>query len=232
MRFRFQRHGVTALCAAVALGLVVSGPAQADSRDRQWPARTALGCPAPNWPSTLASGSPGDGRRVLVIGDSLTRESRQDLVRGMRAQGWTPTIRCWGGKRLDWGLTQVKRAKNLGQLPEIVVLGLGTNDMRWIDRSRTKSRLEQFIKAVGPKRQLIIVGTYAKGADRFTRAKERWFNNLAEQLAAQATNVHALGWGNFARANRVKFRDGLHYTRSGERAYANFIVEALGSRFT
>lgn len=218
------------MLAAVALGVIMSSSAQADSRDRQWPVRTALGCPAPTWPSTLSTGSPGEGRRVLVIGDSLTRESRQDLARGMRAQGWTPTIRCWGGKRLDWGLAQLKRAKILGQLPEIVVLGLGTNDMRWIDRARTKSRLEQFVKAVGPERQLIIVGTYAKGADRFTRAKERWFNGLADRVAAQRPNVHSLGWGSFARANRVKFRDGLHYTRAGERAYARFIIEALGSR--
>jgi lysophospholipase L1-like esterase len=176
------------------------------------------------------AGSPGEGRRVLVIGDSLTRESRQDLIREMRAQGWTPTIRCWGGKRLDWGLAQLKRAKSLGQLPEIVVLGLGTNDMRWIDRSVTKSRLERFVKAVGPQRQLIVVGTYARGADRLSRPKERWFNNLAADLAANRSNVHALDWGSFARANRVKFRDGLHYTRAGEKAYAAFIVDALGSR--
>lgn len=229
MRFRLQLQGVTALFVAVALVLPMSSPVQADSRDRQWPARTALGCPAPTWPSNASPGSPGEGRRVLVIGDSLTRESRQDLVRGMRAHGWTPTIRCWGGKRLDWGLAQLKRAKALGQLPEIVVLGLGTNDMRWIDRSRTRSRLEQFVKAVGPKRQLIIVGTYANGADRFTRAKERWFNDLAERVAVQHPHVHALGWGSFARANGVKFRDGLHYTRAGERTYANFIVEGLDS---
>ena len=80
-------------------------------------------------------------RRVLVIGDSLVREAKGVIVCGLRSSGWTPTIRCFGGKRLDWALGQIDRACAQGQLPEVVVIVMGTNDMRWIDPSTTRARM-------------------------------------------------------------------------------------------
>ena len=71
-----------------------------DRVDRQWPKNPPWdACPRPVWPGELSSGMPGGGRRVLVIGDSLTRESLALTAKGMRRNGWTPTFRCWGSRR-------------------------------------------------------------------------------------------------------------------------------------
>ena len=51
-----------------------------------------------DWPDSLnTTPGPGQGRRVLVIGDSLTRNGRKPLKRALREDGWTPTVRCFEG---------------------------------------------------------------------------------------------------------------------------------------
>ena len=107
-----------------------------DRYDRQWPRNPPWdACPRPVWPGERSTGMPGGGRRVLVIGDSLTRDSRILTAKGMRRDGWTPTFRCWGSRRLDWGIDQVVRSRQLRQLP--VVLDAGTVEaVEEIERDR------------------------------------------------------------------------------------------------
>lgn len=163
----------------------------------------------------------------MVIGDSLTRNGRAPLKKKLRADGWTPTVRCFGGKRLDWAIAQAKRAKKLGQLPDTVVIAIGTNDMRWIDRATTSARMKQLMKVLGPKRTVLWVDTYASGGDRFTRAKEKWFNRQVKQLAEQRENLHHVVWGRYARNNNVPFGDALHYTPSGTRTWAQRVADEV-----
>ena len=221
---------------AAALCMVVTGlfavPASASDGPRKDPAWTTMGdpraCSAPIWPRTPnATPGPGNGRRVLVIGDSLTRNGREPLTRKLRADGWTPTVRCFGGKRLDWAIAQARRAKDIDQLPGVVVIAVGTNDMRWIDRGRTKARMNQLIDILGPRRTVLWVDTYASGGDRFTRQKERWFNRQVRALAAENPNVHRIDWGDYARANGVRFADALHYTSAGTRQWATRVSDEV-----
>jgi len=164
---------------------------------------------------------------VLIIGDSLTRNGRQPLKKALRLDGWTPTVRCFGGKRLDWAISQAKRAKQLDQLPDTVVIAIGTNDMRWIDRGTTASRMKELMKVLGKKRTVLWVDTYASGGDRFTRAKEKWFNRQVKELAADRKNLHHVVWGNWARRNDVPFADALHYTSSGTRTWAQRVASQV-----
>lgn len=208
---------------------------QADQGPRKDPQWTTEGdpraCSGPIWPKTPnARPGPGEGRRVLIIGDSLTRNARTPLKRQLRKDGWTPTVRCFGGKRLDWAIAQAKRAKELDQLPDTVVIAIGTNDMRWIDRGTTKARMQQLLKVLGNKRTVLWVDTYASGGDRFTRSKEKWFNRQVKQLARQSENVHRVNWGNYARREGVRFADALHYTSAGERTWAKRIAQVLNAR--
>lgn len=215
---------------ALSLSLVVllmAPAATAAERDPGWSDEgDQRACSAPIWPSQIAQGQPGQGRRVLVIGDSLARESKGDIVRGLRRSGWTPTIRCFGGKRLDWALGQVNRARALGQLPEFVVIVMGTNDMRWVDRSTTRARMERVARELRG-RTVVWVDTYASGGDRFTKSKQRWINRQIQRLGREYPHVHHVAWGALAEDLGIRFGSALHYDRRGERAFARALVAGV-----
>ena len=225
-------RGLAALVCVLAVissGMTPVAASEGPRKDPQWSTEgDARACSAPIWPrKTNATPGPGDGRRVVVIGDSLTRNAREPLTRQLRKEGWTPTIRCFGGKRLDWAIAQAKRAKQIDQLPDTVVIAIGTNDMRWIDRATTKARMRELMTVLGKQRTVFWVDTYASGGDRFTREKERWFNRQVKQLAADHENLYRINWGNYARANGVRFADALHYTSAGERTWAKRVADQV-----
>lgn len=202
-------------------------------KDPKWPKRIGWkGCPAPRWPSALNAGAPGQGRRILIIGDSLTRDSRKETMQLLKASGWTPTVRCWGGRRLDWASAQVARAKKLDQLPGIVVIAIGTNDMRWIARSVTEQRVRRLLDQLGPKRQILWVNTLASpgGGDRFNRAKQRWFNRMLERVAKKHLNLQVLDWAAFGLAQDVRFANALHLNDRGNRIRAEFVSAEINAR--
>lgn len=223
--------GTLVAILAVAAPAAVHG-SDGPRKDPQWTTEgDPRACSGPIWPrQTNATPGPGEGRRVLVIGDSLTRNARTPLTRKLRQSGWTPTVRCFGGKRLDWAISQAKRAKEIDQLPGTVVIAIGTNDMRWIDRGTTRSRMQQLLDVLGEKRTVLWVDTYASGGDRFTRSKEKWFNRQVKALARENDNVYRVVWGPYARKQGVRFADALHYDTAGERAWADRVVQVLNSR--
>ncbi|MFM8515136.1 MAG: SGNH/GDSL hydrolase family protein [Actinomycetota bacterium] len=214
------------LCLSLVL-LLLAPAATAAERDPGWTTGgDPRACSAPVWPSRIAEGEPGQGRRVLVIGDSLARESKDDIVRGLRRSGWTPTIRCFGGKRLDWALAQIDRARALGQLPDVVVLVMGTNDMRWIDRSTTRARMERVARELRG-RTVVWMDTYGSGGDRFTKSMERWINRQIRRLVQAHPHVQRVPWGAMAEDLGVRFGSALHYDRKGERAFARALVDGV-----
>lgn len=227
----FRRLAIALLTLVVAVGAVGgsgAGTASAREKDPAWPSRIGWqGCPAPVWTAELAQGVPGEGRRVLVVGDSHIRNALPAVTSQLRQSGWTPTIRCWGGKRLDWGREQIARAKKLGNLPQIVVIALGTNDMRWIDRNVTRARMSALVKQIGPDRAIFWVDTYAGNADRFTRSKQRWFNAEVRRLADRNPQMHVIPWGSRASRAGVRFVDGLHFRPRDYRYMADLIVDEL-----
>ena len=107
-----------------------------------WPVEPSDGraCQAPArhepTPLMLAT-APGDGRDVLLLGDSLFRETPRHstepsstIVRHVLAKrGWNPIVVCWGGKGVEWGVDQVTLLRQRGVIPARVVIGLGTNDL-------------------------------------------------------------------------------------------------------
>jgi lysophospholipase L1-like esterase len=131
---------------------------------------------------------------------------------------------------LDWAIAQAKRAQEIDQLPDTVVIAVGTNDMRWIDRGTTKARMRQLLDVLGEKRTVLWVDTYASGGDRFTRSKEKWFNRQVKRLARANDNVFRVVWGPYARKQGVRFADALHYDTAGEREWADRVVQVLNAR--
>lgn len=175
----------------------------------------------------LNAGLPANGARVLVIGDSLTREARPWTIRALRADGWTPTVRCWGGKRLDWGISQVRRARALKQLPDTVVIALGTNDMSHGDQNTTRRQVGEILDLIGRKRTVVWINTHFSGGLAPSRAREVWFNKLLTDQARQRDNLVVLDWAEYARARKVHSRDGVHYRADGSKTRAEALRATL-----
>lgn len=163
---------------------------------------------------------------MLVIGDSLTRDSRQVSRRLMRASGWTPTFRCWGSRRLDWGLDQVARARSLRQLPGFVVVALGTNDISWETQETTARRLRTLLDRLGPTRQIIWVDLHLTRS-AWLNVRADWFNALLRQWERKRDNLTVIGWHRVARAHGIRGWDGIHYGPAGYRLRARTVVDRL-----
>ena len=211
---------------------LVSEPAvkAAGKTDPQWPAdTTGKGCSSPVWPGGAAENDP---RRVLVVGDSLTRESRPMLERTLSAKGWLPTVRCWGGKGTVWGVEQLKRARQLGQLPPTVVVALGTNDVWWLGTSLATG-VDEVMKVLGPKRTVYWVNLrfgpngysdlpHHGGGNKVLREKDRQYRNMtvinfARQYGDALKSDPYVGWA-----------DGVHLNYRGYVVRSSIIAKALG----
>lgn len=169
---------------------------------------------------------PGGGRRVLVIGDSLTRESRILTAKGMRRDGWTPTFRCWGSRRLDWGIDQVVRSRQLGQLPKHVIIALGTNDISWETPQTTERRVRTLLDRLGPNRTVLWVDLHLTRS-AWLDARAAWFNGLLRRIEKQRPNLTVVAWHTVARANGIRGGDGIHYGPYGYRLRAQTVLRAL-----
>ena len=198
-----------------------------DEVDKKWPDNPPWdACPAPIWPGEPNSGTPGDGRRVLVLGDSLTRDSQEPMTKYLAESGWTPTFRCWGSKRLDWGLDQVKRAKQLNQLPEYVIVALGTNDISWEQPATTERRVNTMLDRLGPDRQVLWVDLDI-AYSTFSMTRADWFNKMIRQVAKDRPNLKVVPWEKIARQENAARFDGIHYGTSGYKLRARELTDAL-----
>jgi len=181
---------------------------------------------APVWPGQPSEGAPGNGRRVLILGDSLTRDSQKPMTRFLNESGWTPTFRCWGSKRLDWGLDQLKRAKKTDQLPEYVIVALGTNDISWEQPATTERRVNTMLDRLGPDRQVLWVDLDI-AYSAFSMQRADWFNSMIRKVAKDRPNLTVIPWQKTARAEDAARFDGIHYGTSGYRLRARTLTDAL-----
>ncbi len=211
-----------------AASAATSTPVAAPNRvDRRWPRNPPWdACPRPVWPGTVSSGQPGAGRRVLIIGDSLTRESRTLSATGMRRHGWTPTFRCWGSRRLDWGIDQVVRSRQTRQLPQHVIVALGTNDISWETPATTERRVRTLLDRLGRDRTVLWVDLHLTRS-AWLDARAAWFNDLLRRLAKQRPNLTVVPWHAVARAHGIRGWDGIHYGPYGYRLRARTVLKAL-----
>jgi hypothetical protein len=144
----------------------------------------------------------------------------------MRRDGWTPTFRCWGSRRLDWGIDQVVRSRELRQLPEYVIVALGTNDISWETQETTERRVRTLLDRLGPKRTVLWVDLHLTRS-AWLDARAAWFNDLLRRIERQRSNLTVVDWHKVAKAHGIRGWDGIHYGSAGYRLRARTVVAAL-----
>ncbi len=198
-----------------------------DMIDPEWPVDTrGDGCTTPVWPAKAES-TP----RVLLIGDSLYRNARPLLEAELTESGWAPTVRCWGAKGSTWGVGQVERARELDQLPETVVVSLGTNDIWWLGVSMEQT-VDSMMAALGPDITVYWVNLWfgPHGYDRLPEAGPA--NEVLESKTSEYPNLRVIDFaGAFqdaqARGVSVGWLDGVHMNEAARIVRVEAIVEAL-----
>jgi hypothetical protein len=112
-----------------------------------------------------------------------------------------------------------------------VVIALGTNDMRWVDRSTTKARINKILNRIGPTRNVLWVNLYGRNGDRFNKSKQKWFNKTIEKIASNRSNVHVLPWDKYAEKAKIPMSSPLHYAHKGLVLRTKLTVGYLNTAF-
>lgn len=239
---KFLRGLAIGLVLSITAGLMLALPSAHVSRteaakaqlaptvgikDPSWPVTSSpLACRAPEWASAPPS---EDFRRVLVVGDSLTQGSMPVLARMLSRKGWLPTVRCWAGKDVAWGLSQLRRARQIGQMPDHVVVALGTNDV-FAGRSLL-SAARRVQRTVGLSAKVWWVNLHLDSSVPGVPSSAA----ANAQLRRARTNWPTLRIVDFNRAMRSRARDprvyltdGVHLSKRGYTLRSALIARALG----
>jgi lysophospholipase L1-like esterase len=166
-----------------------------------------------------------EGDRVLLVGDSIFFQTREELAAALEAAGWDPriaaipatTVRDWAGE-VDDLLAEHQ--------PDVVVLELGTNED--VDRLRLAPDIARVLRALDGVDRVVWLNVqedadYPRGADAI--------NHLLESAVVWASNAEVLDFsGHFAGHPEwhALEPEGVHMSVSGERELARFVAAALG----
>ena len=220
-----------------------SDAAKADAIDystiwQQYPwGSNGLECPHP-------STSPGVSRDVLdpstvvVIGDSLIRDSRSEVAAALESEGFSPVFVCWGGKNLEWGSQQIAQLRGLQLMPRCLVVNLGTNDLKGttaqgladaVSLETVSQRLTTLLESVSDVDDVFAVDISADlslAPSTMSRVGEA---PGVYRQAAMSTGVgDVIDWSEQVQGEpRLIGSDGIHDTPSGRWARAQLIAAAV-----
>jgi len=159
------------------------------------------------------------------------------MIRGLEDSGWTPTVRCWGFKQIDWGIEQVRRADALDQLPAYVVIALGINDLGRTGDGVPERRARALLERLGSQRKVLWLEEYSTRSpknfsdshlDYGPRVAE--FNRFLADWAESHDNFTVIPWARVVKAHDLSLWDGIHYTSSGYGYRAEAVVDGLNAR--
>ncbi len=207
------------------------------------------GTPAACGNSTAGGGS-ASGKKIYVIGDSLTvgMKNGGGLEAKLKAAGWTPvSIVAEGGKNLSWGLEQLNkdRAALASYKTDAVLIGLGTNEVGTVVRNGSdvvsggkeaiKARVNEyvnFIRQDNPNARIYWTSVYITGMLKTDSGEYNMdvampiINAALSEIEAEQ-KITVLPWGASNEA-REYVDDGIHPTTHYQEM-ATYIVGLLGN---
>jgi lysophospholipase L1-like esterase len=172
--------------------------------------------------AAAGGGAAPTGVSILFVGDSLTVGARLlgRLGTTMAAAGWRTEIVAKDGEDVSWGLDQVRRRD---RVPEVVVVGLGTNPgiSPGTFPTDVRTMVDELIRRGA---RTIVWWPPGDRADAGRVAR-------AATLRAEAGGpLHVPGWPDvLARHPEWLTGDGIHLTTTGYRSLSRFLRDQVGA---
>lgn len=167
--------------------------------------------------TTAPAGTSSPPLEVVVVGDSLVFQSRQELRRMFDATHLR--ISAEPGETLSQQLDAVRSA--VEREPDVVVVLLGTNDIT-MSTDDPYSRVRDAMDRLSP----VPCVRWLTVAPIFDLVAEvRILNEVIRRSASSHDNVEVVEWGQRVERHPEWFRDLVHYGDEGQRALARTIVE-------
>lgn len=196
-----------------------------------------LECPAPK-ESPAAQKAPTDPGVVVVLGDSLIRDSRDSIASSLANYGMSAQFVCWGGKNLEWGLAQIETLRAMNLLPTCLVINLGTNDLKGttangladaVPLTTVGDRLEQLLLGAADITHVFAVDIAADLALAPSTMADVGQAPQVWEDAVRSTGVgEVIPWSSSATANAGLIgSDGIHDSASGRQVRAGMIADAV-----
>lgn len=208
--------------------------------DFPWAAQDGLGCESPA-DSPGANLQPTDPSAVLIVGDSLIRDSRVEIAADLADRGFSPIFVCWGGKNLEWGEHQLLMARDLGLLTNCVVVNLGTNDLKGttaagladaVPLEVVGQRLQSLLVSIADVADVLLVDIAANSdfapetMGEVSMAPRVWVDSVAASGVGAVVSWSDQVSANMDLVNRTP-GDGVHDTEEGKRVRAALIGDAV-----
>jgi hypothetical protein len=178
-------------------------------------------------------------RRVAVIGDSLSDNSRPWLVSGLSEAGFTAVVDAQPSRRIPAsvrapysGVTAATEVRATFGEADCWVVALGSNDLPYggLDRVSVEAWFDEMLAAVTPGAHVWWVNVDYHHDPRWTfdfvRATSV-FNNTLSERATEDPDLDLIDWHSLAEANLQWFFDPVHVDRTGSIARARQTVDAL-----
>lgn len=207
-----------------------------DWADYPW-GSDGLECPPPA-ASPASGSSPDDPGVVVVLGDSLVRDSRDAIASSLAGYGMSAQFVCWGGKNLEWGLAQIETMRSLSLLPTCLVINLGTNDLKGTTANGLADAVP--LTTVGERLQNILLGSadithvFAVDIAADLSVAPSTMADVGDapqvwQNAVSATGVgEVISWAAITQADPSLIgSDGIHDSGSGQQTRAQVIADAV-----
>lgn len=225
--------------------------------DYPWdpPAGEGKACPRPAPPAGTAATEAG---RVLVLGDSLVRETPRystlapatRLSAALEARGWLPTIVCYGGKSTTWGTDQLPLLRDHGLAARRLIVSLGTNDLFLQHQPAAvfEQRVRRLLDSVATTFDATEVWWVDLWVDlpqaRALHRRDPAYDDMAtfpaynaalRRACSAVTSCHVITWSQHATTAASAGTnlsepglDGVHLSAEGSRQRAELVAAALG----
>ena len=183
--------------------------------------------------------APSGCRRVAVIGDSLSDNSRPWLVSGLSEAGFTAVVDAQPSRRIPSsvrapysGVRAATEVRATFGEADCWVVALGSNDLPYggLDRESITMWFNEMLGAVTP-------GAHVWWVNLDYHRDPRWafdfvrstsvFNTALAERAVEDPDLDLIDWHALAEANVQWFFDPVHVDRTGSIARAHQTVDAL-----
>lgn len=177
---------------------------------------------------------------VAFIGDSLTEKTVPFLPDALEGTPYQASL--YYGISGYSALSLLSETEQLlPELPDTVVLAVGTVDIRHYPQDEQRQHIEQVLNLLGPERRIIWVTVYrddqapnpeVPGPGDLPLNNEpglaQAYNEMLEQAAQGHPNLEVAPWHLEVDAGRARTTDdGIHYTPESYPVRAQFYVRAL-----